>query len=269
MIRRLGLVAAALIAGCASALAQVPSGPGATSFSQISGQASPSQLPTATSSTQGAVTLGASGGAAAYNDSRITGACQTTGCTFTGAVGMGANQLSGSNVAVTGGAINGTPIGATTPATVAATTLSASGNDALLYDNSSAQSIPNNTPTTVTGWTLEFDRLGANFNATTGVFTAPATGVYQVGGQLCYASTSATVSAAFQARVVANGILVAAGQVEQEVASSVITCAIIPMTDVSLTSGQTIVIQGYQATGSAVALLNSAPLNTLSINRLP
>jgi hypothetical protein len=86
MIKRLGLVAAALIAGCASALAQVPSGPGATSFSQISGQASPSQLPAATSSAQGAVTLGASGGAAAYNDSRITGACQTTGCTFTGAI---------------------------------------------------------------------------------------------------------------------------------------------------------------------------------------
>jgi hypothetical protein len=269
MIRRLGLVAAALIAGCASALAQVPSGPGATSFSQLSGQATPAQLPAATSSTQGAVTLGASGGAAAYNDSRITGACQTTGCTFTGAVGMGANQLSGSNVAITGGAINGTPIGATTPSTIAATTLNASGNDALLYDNTSGQSIPNNAVTTVTGWTQEFDRLGANFNASTGVFTAPATGIYQVGGQLCYAAVAGAVSVSFQARVVANGATVAAGQVQQEAASTVVSCVIIPMTDVSLSASQTLVVQAYQTTGSALALNTAAPMNTLSINRLP
>jgi hypothetical protein len=348
MITRLGLVAAALIAGCASALAQVPSGPGATSFSQISGQASPSQLPTATSSAQGAVTLGASGGAAAYNDSRITGACQTTGCTFTGAVGMGANQLSGSNVAITGGAINGTPIGATTPSTVAATSLSttglaalnvgiywagtlgqsvwganqggfaawnfgsngeidfvnsegagsggfnfyntatsvgatpflafaisgtggvnAYGNDALLYDNSSAQSISSATATTITGWTKVSDRLNANFNASTGVFTAPATGIYQVGGQVTYASTNATVGALYEARLVANGTLLVQGETPQEVASSLPTTVVIPMTDVSLTSGQTIVIQAYQNTGSAVALNSTAQLTTLSINRLP
>jgi hypothetical protein len=270
MITRLGLVAAALIAGCASALAQVPSGPGATSFSQISGQVSPSQLPAATTVNLGAVTYGTAAGTAAQgNDSRITGACQTSGCTFTGPVGMGANQLSGSNVAITGGAINGTPIGATTPSTIAATTLNASGNDALLYYNSAGQSIPNNAATTVTGWTKISDRVNANFNASTGVFTAPATGIYQVGGQITYAAVSATAGIDFTANVIANGTAVAQGQVAVETASSQTVSVPIPMTDVSLIAGQTIVIQAYQNAGSAVSLLNYGVFNTLSINRLP
>ncbi len=202
MIKRLGLVAAALIAGCASALAQVPPGPGGT-------------------------------------------------------------------VIITGGSVNGTPIGATTPSTGAFTTLNASGNDALLYDNASGQSIANNTVTTVTGWTEVSDRVGANFNATTGTFTAPATGIYQVGGQITFAPTNAGVDQIFQARVVGNGVLLALGQVPQEVASSITTSVIIPMTNVALSAGQTIVIQAYQNTGSAVALNSTAQLSTLSINRLP
>lgn len=175
---------------------------------------------------------------------------------------------SGSLVFATGAAINPTSTGATTPGTGAFTTLNASSNDALLYTNISGQSFTSGTAATVTTWTKTFDRANANFNASTGVFTAPAAGYYQVSAQLCWVSAVGVVSAAYQATIVANGTTVAIGRFQQEatgtVAPSVQVSAV-----VSLTAGQTLVLQGLQASGAAYALSTSAGLNFLSINRVP
>jgi hypothetical protein len=48
----------------------------------------------------------------------------------------------------------------------------------VLATNSSGQSLPNDTSTTITGWTKERDTHNA-FNASTGVFTAPVAGLYE------------------------------------------------------------------------------------------
>lgn len=159
-------------------------------------------------------------------------------------------------------------IGGTSAAAGAFTTLNASGNDALLYSNISAQSIPNAAYTTVTGWTKTFDRVNANFNASTGVFTAPATGYYQVSAQLVFGANTGAVGTAYGAAISANSVQVAIGLQSRDAAGSAQN-AIEVSAVVSLTAGQTIVLQAFQNTGAALALSSTAAQNYLNINRLP
>ena len=161
------------------------------------------------------------------------------------------------------------PIGSTTASTGAFTTLNASGNDALMYQDSNAQSIPNGTATTVTTWTKVTDRVNANFNASTGVFTAPATGQYWVAANLTYAVTTGGSGIVQAIRIVGNSVTLA----EQQLSITTTTTApqtVSVSTLVSLTAGQTIVIQAFQNSGSAVVLaIGSAYNNSVSITRIP
>jgi hypothetical protein len=161
-------------------------------------------------------------------------------------------------------------LGSTTPGNVFANILSAAGNDALFYRNSSAQSIPNNTFTTITTWTKISDRLNTNFNASTGVFTVPVTGLYKVSGQLCFAATAGAVNVAYQASIVAGGSTQATGYITQQ-ASAGVSAFFCPSVTalLSLTASQTIVLQASQNTGGALALNSTAALTYLSIYRLP
>jgi hypothetical protein len=159
--------------------------------------------------------------------------------------------------------------GTVTTAALNATTLSASGNDALLYSNTSGQSIPNNTPTTLTTFTKVSDRVNANFNASTGTFTAPATGIYQVGGAVTFSTATGVSGAIYTAAVVANGVTIAQSRFDQTATTSVPVQVAIPLTVVSLTAGQTIVFQVSQSTGVARTMSTAAALNFISISRLP
>jgi len=176
---------------------------------------------------------------------------------------------SGALVFATGGAINPTSTGTTTPGTGAFTTLSASGNDALLYQTTNALSVPNVTATTVTTWTKVSDRVNANFSASTGVFTAPVTGQYWVAANLTYAVTTGGSGIVQAVRIVGNSVTL----MQQQIAITTTTTA--PQTVsvsglVSLAAGQTIVIQAFQNSGSAVLLaVGSAYNNSVSIVRVP
>ncbi len=150
------------------------------------------------------------------------------------------------------------------------TTLSANGNDALTYENTSAQSIANNAATTVTGWTKSFDRLNANFNASTGIFTAPATGYYHVDAGLLYASATASLTnESFQVQVVGNGATLCTGQGRSQQTASSVGYSATTSCLVSLTAGQTIAVQAFQNSGSTVALATAAGGSYVSIHRIP
>jgi hypothetical protein len=170
---------------------------------------------------------------------------------------------------ITGGTINGAPLGGTTPAAGAFTTLSASSNDALLYTNTSAQSFTSATPATVTGWTKALDRVNANFNAATGVFTAPVTGYYSISGQVTFGGAVNGVGNVFQANVIANGSTVASGFAVQQGTGSIATIIPVPAVVVLLSAGQTATLQVSQNTGAARTLSASAGLTYLSISRIP
>lgn len=170
---------------------------------------------------------------------------------------------------ITGGTADNVIIGGTTPAFGNFTRLVASGNDALLYTNTSGQSIPNATSTTITGWTKISDRLNVNFNASTGVFTAPVTGLYMVSGQVTFGTAVNAIGNPFLVNVVANGALAVSGLSTQQGTGTVPTIITIPATVVSLVAGQTLVLQANQTSAAAKALSTSGGLSFLSIYRLP
>lgn len=173
-------------------------------------------------------------------------------------------------VVITGGTINNTKIGNITPSSGAFTTLNASGNDALLYQNTSGQAISNNSPTTITNWTEVFDRLGANFNASSGTFTAPVSGYYFVSAGITYApSTSGVVGDFYQINVRGNGTADCIQQNFTQITTSVSHSASASCI-VFLSLGQTIIIQADQNSGNTVDLTSSiASENYVSIDRIP
>lgn len=166
-----------------------------------------------------------------------------------------------STLAVTGAVTASSSITATGP-------IAANGNDALLYSNASSQSIPNNAATTITGWTKTTDRLSTSFNASTGVFTAPASGYYEVNAQITWAGAVSVVGGTYLCNVVANGSTVITGTHFSETTANIARSAKASGT-VFLSAGQTVVIQGYQNSGAAVALAPTGTQTTLSIVRIP
>lgn len=147
------------------------------------------------------------------------------------------------------------------------TTLNASANDALQYSNTAGQTVASGSLVTVTTWTKIFDRVNANFNATTGVFTAPATGYYQISGQLNYAAAAGVVGAQYSAVIVYNGVAGITYNVYQQ-STSTAPVTVNFSANVSLAAGQTLLVQAFQASGSSRTLQTGAA-SYLSINRIP
>lgn len=153
--------------------------------------------------------------------------------------------------------------------TVTTAALNAAGNDALFYQTTNALSVPTASATTVPTWTKVSDRLNANFNTSTGTFTAPATGQYAVSAGLTFGAMTGGATVAMAVRIVGNGVTLCQQQIAvgtstttpQTVATSCL---------VSLTATQTIVVQAFQNSGSSVSLaVGSAYNNYLSISRIP
>jgi hypothetical protein len=162
-----------------------------------------------------------------------------------------------------------TPIGQTVPSSGEFTTLNASGNDSLTYGNTSGQSIPNNSSTTITGWTEVFDRLGVNFNASTGVFTAPTTGYYNISSGISFTqSTPSTTNEVFSLNVIANSQNLCNGA-DYIQATSDVSHTASASCNVFLTASQTAFVQAYQNSGSSVTLSTGSGSNYISINRIP
>lgn len=176
-------------------------------------------------------------------------------------LGLGTIATQNSNsVSITGGALSGV--------SVAATTLSASGNEALSYVNTSGQSTASGANVTVTGWTLSFDRVGANFNPTTGIFTVAVAGIYCVTAALEFAATAAagvnvTVKIAKNGGAVYNSSRsVNAGGTESNPGVQVtglLSCVV----------GDTISVLAFQSSGGALSLITSGAVNFLNIHRVP
>ncbi|PXX37653.1 MULTISPECIES: hypothetical protein [Burkholderia] len=148
------------------------------------------------------------------------------------------------------------------------TTLKGSSLAHLKYNNTSAQSIPNSAYTTVTTWTLVYD-ANSNFNASTGVFTAPATAYYRVSCQLMWGAMTVSSS-----NVLAAGLFIGAAGTPDSAgyapaAASTSNNAVQANATLSLTSGNTVACKAFQNSGSAVALSSSAPQVQIVIDQLP
>ncbi|MEM5315558.1 hypothetical protein [Paraburkholderia sp. JHI869] len=156
-------------------------------------------------------------------------------------------------------------IGTTAAAAGKFTTLQGTSLAHLKYNNTSAQSIPNNAYTTVTGWTSVFD-ANSNFAASTGIFTAPATANYRISCQMNWTSLSAGA-------VVAAGLFIGAVGSPDSASYTPTTTATTNFVQVnatmSLTSGNTVACKAFQNNGAAAALSSIAPQVQISIDQLP
>ena len=128
-------------------------------------------------------------------------------------------------------------------------TLNASGNDAVTANaNTSGESIPSGVATTVTNWSTKFDRLGVNWNGSTGIFTTPGAGIYIVSVGLTFVANSAPAGDYFRVQVIGpSAATFCSGNTYSATASSVVytvstTCA------VQATSISTIYTQAFQNT---------------------
>jgi hypothetical protein len=194
----------------------------------------------------------------AVNATTISGATQ-----YDPIVGTGAGAVGSISPGTAGGifASNGT---SAYPSFQTAAALGLTNATKLRYFNTSGQSIPNITNTTITGWTKDFDNNN-DFNASTGTFTAPVTGFYLVSAQITFSYTTAATNN-FQLSE-----LQSAGN------SLTWTCAIptgatnptcFGSTIASLSAGNTVNIKIYQNSGSAQTLSVSTYINTVSIARI-
>jgi hypothetical protein len=142
-------------------------------------------------------------------------------------------------------------------------------DDVLTYFNTSGQSIPNSTSTVVTGWTSNFDRLGTNFNATTGTFTAPVAGYYHVDAGINYAASApSAVGDFYQATIVVGGVTKCIGQQSAQSTGSTVHATTVGC-DISISAGQTLTINTSHNFGSSTALATAAGVNYISIHRIP
>ncbi|KVD81926.1 hypothetical protein WS62_23505 [Burkholderia sp. ABCPW 14] len=161
-------------------------------------------------------------------------------------------------------------LGSDLPAPVAATTLSAAGNEALTYGSAGGQSIPNNAATTLTGWTQITDRLNANFNASSGVYTAPATGYYLVSAQIIFNTVPpAAIGDQFDLYVLVNGTVEVVASKFAESTTSNYQPVSMAARLFQLNAGDQIKLQAFQNSGVGCTLMATSAENWLTIAQIP
>lgn len=116
----------------------------------------------------------------------------------------------------------------------------------------STQSVVSGSQVTVTGWATSLD-AGSNFNASTGIFTAPAAGDYLVSAGI---DTGAVVSSGTQLAViiVRNAVNLSIGYRAMVAPLSGVNNGASASTLVRCVAGDTIKIQAFQTTGATISL---------------
>jgi hypothetical protein len=135
--------------------------------------------------------------------------------------------------------------------------------------NTSGQSISNNAVATVTNWTNIFTQNAAEWNPTTGVFTATKAGVYLVSTNLTYASVANT----------ANGqqinVAIRKNTTDQVISMQLTSAATTSLRStgaatgvVSLAVGDTVDIRAYHNLGNTATLSTQAALCSITIQQI-
>jgi hypothetical protein len=118
--------------------------------------------------------------------------------------------------------------------------------------------------TTLTTFTLDKDTFGgSSFNASTGVWTCPTTGDYEIDGQVT--ATGAT-AVRLIAAIAKNGTVIYSAY--QSGAPTTLATAVIPTKEFALTAGDTIVLQGNPNAAGVTSGIQNGNGSFLRIKRL-
>lgn len=132
--------------------------------------------------------------------------------------------------------------------------------------NSSGQSIANNLTTTLTNWTEISDASGA-FNATTGIFTAPSAGLYNIFTAITFGDTVSSSDRNLYITDATSVTILAHSIRPFNTAGSGQTTQVLFM-QVSATSSQQFAIQVSHNAGSNQSIVAAATRNILIIEKV-
>ncbi len=134
------------------------------------------------------------------------------------------------------------------------------------FQNTTGQSIPSGTATAMVGNTVVFDTNGA-FNPSTGVYTVPETGYYQVSGIIGFQAAAGVVGAEF-------GLYIITTQGDFRISSSIMETtattskAVSGSRTIRLDKGNTVTFSALQTTGGNRSLSTTATFNNFSISKI-
>lgn len=134
-------------------------------------------------------------------------------------------------------------------------------------ENSSGQSINNASNTVLTNWTEVVD-AGGNFNATTGVFTAPRAADYVISSQVTMTSSAWTAGQEMAVIIRKNGATLAYASSGIQATGTFVVAQPNNIT-IRLAANDTIEISVLHSRGAATTLLAAGNRNYLSIRELP
>lgn len=141
----------------------------------------------------------------------------------------------------------------------------AAGGPLVRATNTSGQSIPATTSTTVTGWTSVTNQ-GAAFVPSTGIFTAPVAGFYSMDFGSQFVAGTTILNGAYRASLFQNASIVKTREVTAQVAAiSAVFSPSLSSAGIQMAAGDTMAFQTYQGTAGSLALSANAPDNDLSI----
>jgi hypothetical protein len=130
------------------------------------------------------------------------------------------------------------------------------------YNNVSGQSIANNSVTGITNWTKNFDSHNA-FNATTGIFTAPVSGTYNLATSMAF---NANGTGYREVAVTKNGTSV---MILSDIVGSAANGLVQGGSSLfKLNAGDTLNITMAQTSGGALTIAAASNYCNLSISRI-
>ena len=122
---------------------------------------------------------------------------------------------------------------------------------------------------TITGWTNLLAQNAAEWNASTGVFTATKAGTYSVSTTVTYAAaTTGTFGSQVYTSIRKNGVIQSAASIYSETGNSILRGSPSTTAVVSLAVGDTITIQTFQNLGSTASLSTGPGLTSVSIKEI-
>lgn len=139
--------------------------------------------------------------------------------------------------------------------------------DAMTYSNVSGKTLSATSATTLISWTQVFDRLGANFNATTGIYTAPNTGYYFVAFGLNYSGSSVNPN------TIMNGVISVNGSAVNTIpyvtgAAATFNKTMYASFMISLNSGDTLAFVGDNQSSQSLAIGTNGGPTQMSIAQI-
>ncbi|MEI5996843.1 hypothetical protein H3V53_06395 [Paraburkholderia bengalensis] len=141
-------------------------------------------------------------------------------------------------------------------------------NSKVIASNSTSQSIATSTQTTITGWTATMNQ-GSNFVASTGVYTAPAAGTYDIRAAIALTPASSVIGAQIILEATVNGVVVQSTTLSQQLTGNTFQNAVSGAFRVICNSGDLITLRVFQTTGASMTLNGVSTANWLSIEQEP